>query len=72
MNTQNITNFINRNSAILMIALVLSSAIAYRYFTAPSPRFCEEKNRVLTNEELIIAALGHEYQLKTIKIDDSI
>jgi hypothetical protein len=57
MNIQNITNFINGNKAILMIALVLSSAIAYRYFTAPPPGFCVAQNRFVLSEEFIDRAM---------------
>lgn len=37
----------------------------------PPLGFCAEKNRVLTHEELIIAALEDSYKYNAVKIDDS-
>ncbi len=57
--------------AILLLLLYLAGWIPYSYFTAPPPRFCDEKNRVLANEEFIIAALESLYKYNAIKIDVS-
>lgn len=60
-----------KKMAIILLMVISAGWIPYRYFTAPPPRFCEEKNRVLTNEEFIIAALENRYKYNLVKIDGS-
>ena len=68
--TQNTYSLIKK-MAIILLMVISAGWIPYRYFTASPPRFCEEKNRMLTNVELIIAALENKYKYNAIKIDDS-
>ena len=60
---------------ILFLAIAGSYWVLNYLFDAkedqPPPRFCEEKNRVLTNEEVIVAALESKYKNNSIKSDES-
>jgi hypothetical protein len=64
-------NYSTKNIVITLLLIVFTVLAVYHYLTAPPPRFCEEKNRVLSNEEFIIAALEDKYKNNEIKIDDS-
>jgi len=60
---------------LIFISLVASNwIINYLFYvkeSQPPLGFCEEKNRVLTQEEIILAALEQKYQNNSIKTDDS-
>lgn len=56
---------------LFSIVISISASIYYKFFDNHPPRYCDEKKRVLTNEELIIAALENRYKYNLIKIDDS-
>jgi hypothetical protein len=64
-------NYSTKNIVITLLLIVFTVLAVYNYLTAPPPRFCEEKNRGLSNEEFIIAALEDKYKNNEIKIDDS-
>ena len=56
---------------MLLITISIFTSIYFKYIDNHPSRYCDEKKRVLTNEEFIIAALEHEYESNAIKIDDS-
>ncbi|MFA6178748.1 MAG: hypothetical protein WC696_03945 [Candidatus Methylopumilus sp.] len=60
---------------LIFISLLASNWIINYLFdvkeSQPPLGFCEEKNRVLTQEEIILAALQQKYQNNSIKSDDS-
>ena len=58
---------------LVLVAIVISISVSsyFKFFDNHPPRYCDEKKRVLTNEDFIIAALEHRYKYNAIETDDS-